>query len=69
MRLGRGKRRPWPAVPLPDERGAITVSDVLTAAPGAERDHAIDAWCEAVWHAYRDNRHIVIDLLSEYGVA
>src|SRR5580700_1652061 len=33
MQLGRA-RREWPPIHLPEERGAITVADVLTASAG-----------------------------------
>ena len=41
MKLGR-RRRAWPIVDLPDDRGAMTVVDVLAADEGVERDAAID---------------------------
>jgi hypothetical protein len=68
MELGRRKRA-WPAVDLPDDRGAMTVADVLAASPGVERDEAIDAWCECVWTAFRaTNRQRIVDLLREYRI-
>jgi len=36
MQLGRAKRE-WPPIHLPDDRGAITVTDVLAASAGPER--------------------------------
>jgi len=68
MRLGR-RRCAWPIVGLPDDRGAMTVLDVLAASEGVERDAAIDAWCECVWTAYRASRQAVLDLLREYGIS
>jgi hypothetical protein len=67
-KLGRRKRE-WPKVHLPEDRGSITVSDVLMAPVGAERDMAIDTWCESVWSAFADNRLAVIALLREYEIA
>ena len=37
MALGR-RRRVWPTVYLPEDRGNITVADVLAASAGPERD-------------------------------
>src|SRR5437763_8705655 len=37
MELGR-KKREWPRVHLPEDRGSITVSDVLAASAGPQRD-------------------------------
>jgi hypothetical protein len=67
MELGRRKRA-WPIVELPNDRGAMTVADVLAASAGPERDKAIDAWCECVWTAFRASRQAIVDLLQEYEV-
>jgi len=64
VRLGQRKRK-WPALPLPSDRGSLTVFDVLEAPAGAPRDAAIDAWCRSVWDAFQDNRQAIIDLLRE----
>ncbi len=60
--------RAWPAFALPRDRGAVTAADVLAAAPGPERDRAIDAWCTAVWAVYADQRPAVAALLGRYGL-
>jgi hypothetical protein len=65
QQLGRRKRE-WPVVQLPQNRGSITAADVLAASPGAERDQVIDEWCRSVWIAFRDNRQTIIDLVREY---
>lgn len=65
MVLGR-RRREWPAVSLPDDRGRMTVRDVLAAPAGAERDRSIDDWCRSVWSACDGNRATIIALLQEY---
>ena len=64
MVLARGKRD-WPTFPLPDDRGSITETEVLAAAPGAARDKAIDDWCQCVWSAYRESHQLVRQLASE----
>ena len=40
----------------------------MQAAPGVERDKAIDAWCASVWGAFRGNQDVVVRLLAEYGL-
>lgn len=50
MKLANRRKR-WPRFVLPDARGEIRVGDVVAAAPGPERDAAIDRWCKAVWQA------------------
>lgn len=67
MKMAQRKRL-WPAFSLPRERGTITAADVVKASPGAERDHAIEAWCTSVWEAFRGNREVVGRLLVEYNL-
>jgi hypothetical protein len=55
-------------VHLPKDRGKMTVTDVLAAPAGAERDRAIEDWCQSVWTACRGNRQTIIDLLREYEI-
>jgi len=67
MILGRSKRQ-WPRVCLPEDRGRITVIDVLAASAGPERDRAIDDWCKSVWTSFSANRQTIITLLGEYKI-
>jgi hypothetical protein len=53
MKMAEHKKT-WPRLPLPYERGEITVTDVLNATPGQERDLMIKSWCVSVWNAYHD---------------
>ena len=64
------RKRDWPIVhlPFPTDRGTMTAADVLAAPAGAERDQAIDDWCQSVWTAFSSNRQIIIDLLREYRI-
>jgi Family of unknown function (DUF5946) len=66
-RLAQRKRQ-WPTMSLPRERGEVTAAHVMRAAPGAERDTAIDAWCVSVWSAFHANEAAVVALLDEYGI-
>jgi hypothetical protein len=63
MRLAK-HRRQWPKFDLPADRGKITPSDVLAAAPGPDRDRCIDAWCASVWAAYGHVRSQVVELFE-----
>ena len=67
MALGRRKRA-WPSVDLPTDRGAMTVADVLASSAGPERDKAIDTWCGCVWTAFGASRQIIVNLLQEYQI-
>jgi hypothetical protein len=67
MELGRRKRE-WPNVDVPEDRGSMTVADVLAASAGPERDMAINNWCRSVWTAFSTNRQTIITLLREYQI-
>src|SRR5689334_7775273 len=67
IELARRKRQ-WPAVSLPEKRGAITAGDVAAAPPGLERDRAIEDWCRSVWNACSGSRGVVVAVLQEYGI-
>jgi hypothetical protein len=67
MELGRRKRE-WPRVYVPDDRGSMTVADVLAASAGPERDVAINNWCRSVWTAFSTNRQTIISLLQEHQI-
>jgi len=62
MRLAP-RRSQWPALPLPESRGAIEVSDVLAAAPGEARNAMIHTWCASVWRAWRPYQDVIRELL------
>jgi hypothetical protein len=63
MRLAKQKKQ-WPKFDLPEQRGAITVADVLAAKAGSERVKMIDAWCAAVWEVYGQSHQKVADLVE-----
>jgi len=65
MQMARQKRT-WPAFVLPEDRGAVTVVDVMAAPEGVLRDKAIDRWCASVWGAFAGNRGAVVEFLREY---
>lgn len=67
MRLGQ-KKRQWPVIPLPGDRGDMTVIDVLAVPAGPDRDLAIDAWCRSVWSAFRGSQQTILDLLQEHRI-
>ena len=64
MELGR-RRREWPRVNLPEDRGGMTVADVLAESAGPKRDMAIENWCRSVWTAFGANRQTLIQLFSQ----
>lgn len=67
MRIAR-RKRDWPILSLPETRGSITVAQVMAAAPGLERDEAINKWCRSVWTAFDHDRETIIALLQEYSL-
>lgn len=66
MTLAQHKRN-WPSFALPQGRGSITASFVMSRDAGPERDQAIEAWCASVWEAFRESRQAVAELLAQYG--
>jgi hypothetical protein len=68
MKLGR-RRREWPKISLPLDRGSMTVVDVLAVPAGPERDKAIDKWCQSVWACFEGSRRTIVALLREYQIA
>jgi hypothetical protein len=62
------RKREWPAVSLPQHRGSLTPADVMKAPAGAEREAAIDKWCESVWAEFTGNRDVIIRLLQDYKI-
>lgn len=68
MRLAQ-KKKIWPPIRLPEQRGDITVSGVLKSEPGTARDQMIKDWCASVWNAYLDSHSVIATLArTELGV-
>jgi hypothetical protein len=58
------KTKSFPTISLPDDRGAITVSNVLAAPAGNDRDEMIRQWCISVWDAFSE-QHSDVTTLTE----
>jgi hypothetical protein len=57
----------WPEIKLPENRGDITVKDVMNTPEGPERDAMIRKWCEVVWEAYgENNREAILAVVMNY---
>ena len=67
LALARHKRT-WPAFPLPQHRGDITIKDVLDAPPGPERNEMIHQWAASVWQAFIESKPSIEALVEEYRV-
>jgi len=67
MDLAR-KRVPLPTFRVPAARSALRVTDVLAAAPGPERDRALEAWCASVWAAWASEHAAVRAWLARCGL-
>jgi hypothetical protein len=59
------RKKVWPLIQLPGNRGQITVTDVLSEPPGKARNEKIHDWCADVWAAYRESHAIMKQLVSE----
>ena len=53
-----------PEVILPEERGNITIRDVLQSTE--DRDEMIKRWCVSVWKAYEINREKIKQFCDKY---
>ena len=65
MRMGK-KRRTWPRLMLPANRGDVTVADIIAAPPGTKRDEMIHRWCASVWEACKETRNDILSLIPEF---
>jgi hypothetical protein len=59
------RRKKWMHFTPPRKLGAITVSAVLAASPGKERDEMIRNWCVSAWEAWRESRDQIRAILKE----
>ena len=68
MKIGR--RRDWPRLEPPKDRGELTVMDILLAATDAEKEEALMRWTAAVWEAWEDRHRWVRETTKRvlYGV-
>ena len=52
-------RKTWPKFNLPENKGEITIEDVLNTPPGPIRDEAIFKWSASIWEAYFESHEKV----------
>lgn len=50
---------------LPENRGIITIKNVLETSPGTERDQMIHQWCLSVWKVYSSEQNKVISMTDK----
>jgi len=65
MQMAKNKKV-WPTIKLPRQRGEITITHVLKAPAGEDRDVMIKTWCVSVWEAYSDSHETIRTLLQSY---
>jgi hypothetical protein len=63
MRLAK-RRKTWPVFPIPEQRAALNIADVLAAKPGEERDLVIRQWARSVWETWQAQEAAIADLIS-----
>ncbi len=59
------RRKDWPTFLFPENRGDMTVVDVLKFPPGRARDIAIKQWSESVWRAWHTSHAEVTKLVEK----
>lgn len=57
-----------PKIDPPQNRGEITVFDVLNSPEGEERDEMIEKWMKSVWEAYTNQQEKIKVFLEKYLV-
>lgn len=63
--LQLSKRKiPGPVILLPENRGALTVVEIMEHPEGWLRDAAITRWCQNVWDAYALSHQLIRDYLK-----
>lgn len=58
MQMSKNKKT-WPPIRIPQNKGLLSISDVLAATPGPDRDSTIKKWCAAVWEAYKESHKAI----------
>jgi len=56
------KSKIFPPIVLPENRGKITISDILKATDGNEKDQKINEWCVSVWNAFSAQHQTIMSL-------
>jgi hypothetical protein len=65
IQLSKNKRA-LPAIKFPEQRGDITISEVLETIPGVERDIMIKKWCISVWEAYKNSHETIAAYVNSF---
>ena len=63
VKLGKYRKK-WPKFNLPENRGDITILDVINSPKGPKLDQMINKWCISVWKAYNESHEKVAYLLQ-----
>jgi hypothetical protein len=63
--LMAGKTKHFTNIILPENRGNITVTNVLNASPGLQRDEMIRKWCVSAWNAFSNQHDEIISLTEQ----
>lgn len=56
------KTKVFNEITLPENRGQITVAEVLRTPVGFQRDEMIHNWCMSVWDAYSNEHNKVVEM-------
>ena len=58
------RKQEWLKLPVPAQRGAITVREVLAIPAGTGRDEMIREWCVSVWDSWNQSRPKIVALVE-----
>lgn len=59
-------KKELPKLKIPKEKASITVSEVLEARPGIERNEKIKEWSRSVWKIFKNQKDIIENFLKKY---
>ena len=51
----------FPKITLPENRGEITISEIIKIDDPKEKDVAIHKWCESIWQAFSSQHKVIIE--------
>lgn len=58
------KSKQFPKITLPENRGAINISDIIKIDKPEEKDQAIHKWCTSIWESFSSHHKEIIELIE-----
>lgn len=65
MKLAK-QTKEYPTLIIPQEKGKITVKDVLETSAGKQRDIMIHKWCTSIWESFSSQHQVIQDTTHKF---